>query len=242
MLLPFAPLALALMTAPRAMQPTVQQPVAQPVVHRVDLRMLATLGAPAQAAERARRMDDRMPFGAPAAALERARRLQRLQTRRLDTSGVRDSAVGLFGGDPSAALPYVLVLLLAISNLLQVSSLIEQVKFLETTDGMYGAEFSRLLVDDVLSGDEFLSGLSDVVYQSLGEIFLAPMLVRLFEVVLNAVLAQTGGRRFIPLLIVTEAFGEVVGELAGQGIGSSVAESLRPASEAILAMLGVLSG
>jgi hypothetical protein len=148
-------------------------------------------------------------------------------------------AVGsILTSDPTAALPFVLVLLLALSNLVQTLEVLEQVQFLSATDAMYGSEFSKHLVDDVLAGDEFSSGLFDVVGQTLGEILLAPQLIHLFELVLDAALAQTVGRRLVPLLIIVEAFGEAIGEIAGQGLGSAVAEALRPASDMLLNMLG----
>ena len=60
-----------------------------------------------------------------------------------------------------------------------------------------------------------------------------------FELLLNAALAETVGRRLIPLLLVSEAFGDLVGELAGQSLGSAAFASdfIRSGSEMLLSML-----
>lgn len=176
-------------------------------------------------------------------SLQRARSVaQRLEERRAQSAPtmpeMRASLAAIFDADISTAIPVVLVLLLALSNLFQIGEVMQQVAYLDATSA-YGDEFSKLIVDDVIGGSEFTSGLYDVIGQSLGEIFLAPMLVRLFELVLDVALARTVGRRLIPMLIVTEAFGEVVGELAGQSFGSAAADTLHPFSDMCLHMLGV---
>merc|ERR1711871_1814659 len=69
--------------------------------------------------------------------LERMWRLQR-RAQSLQQERLRDTAVGIFSSDPSMAVPVIVVMLLAISNLVDVFSVLDQVRFLFETDTIYG--------------------------------------------------------------------------------------------------------
>ena len=140
-------------------------------------------------------------------------------------------------GDPSKWLPIVAIVLLAVNNLLQAQRVAEQIAFLEATERAVGGDLGQILVNDVLAGDEFESGLADVVGQTLGEIFLGPVCLTALQLLLNALFARAIGRNIVPLLIIAEAFLSAIGELAGQSLGSSLAETLRPVQQMLLDML-----
>jgi hypothetical protein len=166
-------------------------------------------------------------------ALEKELQLQRLN----DTTQVLESekAVGLFEriyfaleeGNPTQWLPYVLVVILAIQNLLQIEGLSEQINFLVQMQQVYGDAASPT-IEAVLESDEFAAGVSDVVGQTLTEIFAGPVVLLACQLVLNFLVAQVFGRNVVPYVIVGEAAIEAYSQLAGNNLGSWFGEKLQP--------------
>lgn len=165
--------------------------------------------------------------------LRRARQAIRLKQKRDRASDEIVASDPFSAIDPTPVLGFMLVVLLSLINVMQVERLGNQVAFLRGLEDTYG-DLGRQIVDEVLHSDEFNHDVSDVVGQTLAEMFGTPLLIITFEVCLNAALARAFGSKLIPFVLVGEAGIEAISEVAGQGLGNVVGEQLRPWLDSVL--------